>query len=153
MEPKLFKNTYLELWRKYCTLKNIYQEEIVQTELNEYHNSVGDIVNSVTYHQKFPLLFIIDNETNQVLDLVSFIQKTNYGTANISELIGKKTRNYEVDISKSESVTCLCSNFKINKNIFCKHICYLVCSIGKIIKLGFFENKKLLDGEINKITE
>jgi hypothetical protein len=97
----------------------------------------------------FLLLFI----TNSVLDLISFIQETNYGTANISELIGKKTRNYEVDISKSESVTCLCSNFKINKNIFCKHICYLVCSIGKIIKLGFFENKKLLDGEINKITE
>ena len=156
MGPKLFHDTYLELWRKYCTLEKKYKDEIVQTELNEYHNSVGDIVNSVTYHQKFPLLFIIDNETNQVLDLVSFTQETNYGTVNISELIGKKTpktRNYEVDIYKSGSVACSCSNFKRNKNIFCKHICYLVCSIGKIIKLGFFENKKLLDDEINKITK
>ena len=155
-EPKLYKYTYIELWRKYCTLKKKYQEEIVQTELNEYHNSVGDIVNSVTYHQKFPLLFIVDNETNQVLDLVSFTQETNYGTANISELIGKKTsktRNYEVDIYKSGSVACSCSNFKRNKNIFCKHLCYLVCSIGKVIKLGFFENKKLSNDEINKITE
>jgi hypothetical protein len=156
MEPELFKDTYLELWRKYCTLKKMYKEEIEQTELNEYHNSVGDIVNSVTYHQKFPLLFIIDNETNPVLDLVSFIQKTNYGTANISELIGKKTpktRNYEVDIYKSGSVACSCSNFKRNKNILCKHICFLICSIGKIIKLDFFENKKLSKDEINKITE
>lgn len=152
-EPKLYKYTYIELWRKYCTLKKKYKEEIVQTELNEYHNYVGDIVNSVTYHQKFPLLFIIDNETNQVLDLVSFTQETNYGTANISELIAKKTRNYEVDIYKSGSVACSCSNFKRNKNIFCKHICFLICSIGKIIKLGFFENKKLLDDEINKINE
>ena len=156
MGPKLFHDTYIELWRKYCTLKKKYQEEIEQTELNEYHNSVGDIVNSVTYHQKFPLLFIIDNETNQVLDLVSFTQETNYGTANISELIGKKTpktRNYEVDIYKSGSVACSCSNFKRNKNIFCKHICFFVCSIGKIIKLDFFENKKLSKDEINKITE
>ncbi len=152
-EPKLYKYTYIELWRKYCTLKKKYKEEIVQTELNEYHNYVGDIVNSVTYHQKFPLLFIIDNETNQVLDLVSFTQETNYGTANISELIAKKTRNYEVDIYKSGSVACSCSNFKRNKNIFCKHICFLICSIGKVIKLGFFENKKLSNDEINKITE
>jgi len=153
MGPKLYHDTYIELWRKYCILEKKYKDEIVQTELNEYHNSVGDIVNSVAYHQKFPLLFIIDNETNQVLDLVSFTQETNYGTANISELIAKKTRNYEIDIYKSGSVTCSCSNFKKNKNIFCKHICYLVCSIGKIIKLGFFENKKLLDDEINKITK
>lgn len=156
MEPKLFHDTYLELWRRYCTLKKIYKEEIEQTELNNYLNSVGDIVNSVSYHQKFSLLFIIDNETNPILDLVSFSQKTNYGTANISELIGKKTpktRNYEVDIYKSGSVACSCSNFKTNKNILCKHICFLVCSIGKIIKLGFFENKKLSEDEINKITE
>ena len=153
MGPKLFHDTYIELWRKYCTLEKKYKDEIEQTELNEYHNSVGDIVNSVAYHQKFSLLFIINNETNQVLDLVSFTQETNYGTVNISELIAKKTRNYEIDIYKSGSVTCSCSNFKRNKNIFCKHICYLVCSIGKIIKLGFFENKKLLDDEINKITK
>lgn len=89
-EPKLYKYTYIELWRKYCTLKKKYQEEIIQTELNEYHNSVGDIVNSVTYHQKFPLLFIIDNEINQVLDLVSFTQETNYGTAKYFRINSKE---------------------------------------------------------------
>ena len=46
---------------------------------------------------------------------------------------------------------CSCADHKFNstkKNIVCKHICFLICKIAKVLKPDVFENKKLSDEDL-----
>lgn len=52
------------------------------------------------------------------------------------------------------SFWCSCPDHKFNsakKNTICKHICFIICKIGKIFRTSFFDDKQLYDDEINDI--
>lgn len=47
---------------------------------------------------------------------------------------------------------CSCADHKFNstkKNIVCKHICFLVCKVAKVLQPYFFETKKLSQEHTN----
>jgi hypothetical protein len=56
---------------------------------------------------------------------------------------------YEVDVWKYEAETfyCQCPEYR-KKNIMCRHICFLVCSLAKIVVLRFFKYKRLTENEL-----
>jgi len=130
------------------------KDKIEDYKLNEYHNSVNQIINELTYNQKCELQVVIDNETKPILKLENYTQKKiNHGIAQISEIVTvkkiKKTVIYEVDVWKYESETfsCQCPEYQ-KKNIICRHICFLVCSLAKIIVIRFFKYKRLTENEL-----
>ena len=54
----------------------------------------------------------------------------------------------------SKMFTCSCPDFKFNsknKNIVCKHICFLICKVAKILKPYFYETKILNDDDFNAL--
>ena len=57
---------------------------------------------------------------------------------------------YEIKIFKNDPKSmffCSCADHKFNstkKNIMCKHISFLICKVGKILKPSVFENKQLV---------
>ena len=61
---------------------------------------------------------------------------------------------YEIRLFKTDPkgmFWCSCADHKFNstkKNIVCKHICFLICKIAKVLKSEVFENKKFTDGEL-----
>jgi uncharacterized Zn finger protein len=63
----------------------------------------------------------------------------------ILKLTGSTLNIYTITINDS-NVTCNCpdSNVKHEK-LFCKHICFVVCVIGKIYDIDTFVNKKLCE--------
>jgi len=134
-------------------------DKIEDYKLNEYHNSVNQIINELTYNQKCELQVVIDNETKPILKLENYTQKKiNHGIAQISEIVNvkkiKKTVMYEVDVWKYESETfsCQCPEYQ-KKNIICRHICFLVCSLAKIITIRFFKYKRLTENELIQFYE
>jgi len=135
------------------------KDKIEDYKLNEYHNSVNQIINELTYNQKCELQVVIDNETKPILKLENYTQKKiNHGIAQISEIVNvkkiKKTVMYEVDVWKYESETfsCQCPEYQ-KKNIICRHICFLVCSLAKIITIRFFKYKRLTENELIQFYE
>jgi len=135
------------------------KDKIEDYKLNEYHNSVNQIINELPYNQKCELQVVIDNETKPILKLENYTQKKiNHGIAQISEIVTikkiKKTVMYEVDVWKYESETfsCQCPEYH-KKNIICRHICFLVCSLAKIIVIRFFKYKRLTENELIQFYE
>ena len=61
---------------------------------------------------------------------------------------------YEIKLYKEDPkgmFWCSCADHKFNstkKNIVCKHICFLICKIGKFMKPDIFTNKKLSDDDL-----
>ena len=61
---------------------------------------------------------------------------------------------YEIRLFKSDPkgmFWCSCADHKFNstkKNIVCKHICFLICKIAKVLKPEVFENKKFSDQDL-----
>ena len=61
---------------------------------------------------------------------------------------------YDIKLYKSDPkgmFWCSCADHKFNstkKNIVCKHICFLICKIAKVLKPEVFENKKFSDQDL-----
>ena len=130
------------------------KDKIFDYKLNEYHNSVNQIMDKLTHNQTCELQVVIDNETKPILKLENYTQKKiNHGIAQISEIVTikkvKKTVIYKVDVWKYEAETfsCQCPEY-LKKNIMCRHICFLVCSLAKIVVLRFFKYKRLTENEL-----
>lgn len=88
-----------------------------------------------------------------------------YGTVKVLGTYNEKKKSrdeYEIRIQKDDPkgmFWCSCADHKFNstkKNIVCKHICFLICKIGKVLKPEVFQNKKLSDEDLqvllNKLT-
>jgi len=151
---------------KIHTMKAQAKLEMEQIKLNENHNSLDDILEKIKglYYREI-IETLIANCTEPKINLVSYTPGENFGnltktpvaTATISETVGVKkikTKLYEINIYHRENkiFTCSCSHFK-KENAVCKHICFLVCSIGKIIKLGFFKSNTLTDQDLIALTD
>jgi hypothetical protein len=130
------------------------KDKMFDYKLNEYHNSVNQIMDKLTHNQICELQVVIDNETKPILKLENYTQKKiNHGIAQISEIVTikkvKKTVIYKVDVWKYEAETfsCECHEYR-KKNIMCRHICFLVCTLAKIVVLRFFKYKRLTENEL-----
>jgi hypothetical protein len=59
---------------------------------------------------------------------------------------GKGREQYNVDIFSEGRIRCSCPDFRFRakeKNIVCKHVCFVVCKIAEIYSPQFFESKIL----------
>lgn len=61
-----------------------------------------------------------------------------------------KRETYEIKVYESktkETFYCSCPSHKLNsstKKIVCKHICFIVCKVLKILQTYYFDTKKLI---------
>jgi hypothetical protein len=131
--------TIHELYRK---IENINQKMIF-----------GKILNDTEY-AKIYLSGYEENKTKTGKN------KDTLGTIKVlGTLNSKKQEREEYDIklfSNSEKGTfwCSCPDHKFNsskKGTVCKHICFIVCKIMKILRPSFFVDKKLTSEEIEKL--
>jgi hypothetical protein len=63
---------------------------------------------------------------------------------------------YKPDSNPKGSFWCSCPDHKFNstkKQIVCKHICFLVCKVGKLIDRNFFETKQLTENQFQQFVE
>jgi len=64
---------------------------------------------------------------------------------------------YEVKVFENDpkgSFWCTCADHKFNsakKNIVCKHICFIVCKVLKILETGFFDTKSLTPAQLTEL--
>lgn len=84
-------------------------------------------------------------------------KKNLIGTVNVLGTFNEKKQcreEYEIKLYKEDPkgmFWCSCADHKFNstkKNIVCKHICFLICKIGKFLKPDVFTNKKLSDEDL-----
>lgn len=151
---KLYNKYISNLFDVVVKLEAEDKDKMFDYKLNEYHNSVNQIMDEVSQNQTYELQVVMDNETKPILKLENYTQKKiNHGIAQISEIVTikkvKKTIIYEVDVWKYEAETfsCQCPEYR-KKNIMCRHICFLVCSLAKIVVLRFFKYKRLTENEL-----
>jgi len=85
-----------------------------------------------------------------------YILDINYCEEDIIELVisGSTLNLYKLTINK-DNIFCNCNESKFNSeiNIFCKHICFLICCLGKIYNELIFINKKISNFELDLIKE
>ena len=154
-EEKLYNKYIRNLFDVVVKLEAEEKDKMFDYKLNEYHNSVNQIMDEMSQNQTYELQVVIDNDTKPILKLENYIQKKiNHGIAQISEIVTIKkiikTVIYEVDVWKYEAETfsCQCPEYRKKKNIMCRHICFLVCSLAKIVVLRFFKYKRLTENEL-----
>jgi hypothetical protein len=87
-------------------------------------------------------------------------KKNLIGTVKVLGTFSEKKQareEYEIRLHKDEPkgmFWCSCSDHKFNstkKNIVCKHICFLICKIGKFLKPDIFANKKLCEVDLTAL--
>jgi hypothetical protein len=83
-----------------------------------------------------------------------YILDINYYEEDIIELVvsGSTLNLYKITINK-DNIVCNCNEKKFNSeiNIFCKHICFLICCLCKIYNELIFINKKISNFELELI--
>lgn len=89
------------------------------------------------------------NRTGKNADLIGTVKVL--GTYNEKKACREE---YEIKLlatSPKGMFWCSCADHKFNstkKNIVCKHICFLICKIAKLLKPEVFENKKFSDQDL-----
>ena len=144
--------------------------------MNKQYDSIIDMINKVTSRDQRHILERITSDSEYSKIYLSKCQpynntkvtKKNKNLFFIVNVLGaynkrKQMREeYEIKIFKvqttltnnneSKMFTCSCPDFKFNckyKNIVCKHICFLICKVGKIFKPYFYENNILNEDDFN----
>jgi hypothetical protein len=144
-------NNIADVWWK---LEAEEKDKMEDYKLNEYHSLINQIMDEMSQNQTYELQVVIDNQKKPILKLENYTQKKiNHGIAQISEIVTtkkiKKTVIYKVDVWKYEAETFSCEcHENQKKNIMCRHICFLVCSLAEIVVLRFFKYKRLTENEL-----
>ncbi len=89
------------------------------------------------------------NRTGKNADLIGTVKVL--GTYNEKKACREEYEIKLLSTSPKGMFWCSCADHKFNstkKNIVCKHICFLICKIAKILKPDVFENKKLSDTDL-----
>jgi len=151
-------NTQENIRRK-C-LRDIYREQLdilapdestsIDILIRKLNNmSQCDILRRLTTDKEYSKIYLskyVDNNQNNS-DIIASVFV--WGTFNSKK---NKREEYEIKISKDNKMfRCNCMDFKFNsvkKDIMCKHICFLLCKVGKIMKRSVFLNKKLSDEDL-----
>jgi hypothetical protein len=157
--------------------EEIKQKEDEQKREAEYcknHKNIYDLMHCIAnYDQVVRIQKLNTQYPENMLYLVDYKQNTDtkkkdvlgsftiLGTYNYSK---QSREQYEVRLYKHNTNTkgtfwCSCLDQKLNsgsKNTVCKHICFIVCRVAKIMTQKFFDTKHLGEVEIasliNKVT-
>jgi hypothetical protein len=112
------------------------------------------ILNRIVTDKEYSKIYLSGYEPNtdtsaKKKDIIGTVKV--FGTFNQK----KQTREeYEIKIFKENTkgmFWCSCADHKFNsakKNIVCKHICFIICKIAKVLKPEVFQNKKLSDEDL-----
>ena len=128
---------------EYCQQCNI-------TELNSKltNSDQQAIINRITTDADYAKVYLQNFEPNTDLKKKPDLKGTIKILGNYNKT--KKVREaYEVKVFDSETKPtfwCSCADHKFNsakKNIVCKHICFIVCKVLKILQTYYFDTKKL----------
>lgn len=135
---------------QYCQMCNI-------TELNNKLTNIDQqsIINRITTDSDYAKVYLQNFEPN-----TDFKKPELKGTIKILGNYNKskgKREAYEVKVF--DSVTkgtfwCSCADHKFNsakKNIVCKHICFIVCKVLKILQTYYFDTKKLTSEHLSQL--
>jgi len=105
------------------------------------------IINRITTDSDYAKVYLQNFEPNTDLKK-SDLKGTIKILGNYNKSKGKREA-YEVKVFDSDTkgtFWCSCADHKFNsakKNIVCKHICFIVCKVLKILQTYFFDTKKL----------
>lgn len=159
---KDIQNINIDIKNKEIILKNIFlqQSNKIIKSLPELINSIEnsyqvDNLNKILLNSEKDKIYFKDynintSKTTKNKNLIGTIGVL--GTFNHSK---NKRENYDIKIFndlEDETFTCSCCDFKFNskkKNTVCKHICFVICKIGKIYDTSFFITKKLNNEHLN----
>lgn len=164
-----YKQRYELCKQRFQILKENFElrQQAVPTTLTELIERISNT------HQKETLLKICPSYTRNEEDQIfmnSFTQNTSNerrleslaGTFEILGCMKKGQRtHYDVKLYKPNtnprgSLWCSCSDYKFHSakhNKVCKHICFIVCKLGKIFDPAYFESKQLSQNHFEKIME
>ena len=130
-EPKYIQ--YPNILNLNAILTNVHQQEIINR-----------ITSDAEYAKVYLQNFIPNNDPKK---------KTLKGTINILGNFNKQKGSreaYEVKVFENDpkgTFWCSCADHKFNsrkKNTICKHICFIVCKVLKVLQPYFFETKVLI---------
>lgn len=136
-------------------LKNI---KIIEQQYCQQCNIIELNTKITNFNQKEIIKRIITDAEYAKVYLQNFIQNTDPKKSELKGTIkilgnynkSKKTREcYEIKVFDSPTkgtFWCNCADHKFNstkKNIVCKHICFIICKVLKILQTYFFDTKKL----------
>jgi hypothetical protein len=137
-------------------LQNLLNEKKLQI-LEEQPKTIDELINIIeNSYQKRALAKLLESSESERIYLVQY---DNVYTADLQGLFtimgavnskGKREK-YSVKLYKnsahqSSSFWCSCPDHKFNsskRNMVCKHICFLVCKVAKILDPQFFNTKPL----------
>jgi hypothetical protein len=167
----LFNKLY---FRKIYYLKKklvmTHQHISINEMVNEIDNShQRDILKRITTNSEYSKIYLSAYEScNKIL---TGKNKNLCGTVKILGTYDKQKEKrdeyiikiFNCDLNKAPSdknkfnmFTCSCGDFKFNSKKYdtiCKHICFLVCKVAKILKPYFFETKKLSNDDFKLLLK
>lgn len=122
------------------------------TKIN--NNDQINILNRIVTDKEYSKIYLSGYEANtdtsaKKKDIIGTVKV--FGTFNVKK---QNREEYEIKIFKENPkgmFWCSCADHKFNsakKNIVCKHICFLICKIAKVLKPDVFQNKKLSDEDL-----
>lgn len=163
------QESYNVNYSRFIDISNQYQEY-----RRRQPSSINELIALVSNtHQKDTLIKISPSYARAEEDQIymnSFTLNTSTerrlqnvaGTFEILGCMRKGVRtHYDIKLFKPNtnekgSFWCNCSDHKFNsskQNKVCKHICFVVCKLGKILDPNFFETKQLSEEHFQKILE
>lgn len=132
-------------------------------------NTISDLINAITNEHQKAILYRISSDSEYAkVYLQNFVvnndkkKKTLKGTINILGNFNKSKgirEAYEVKVFENDpkgSFWCTCADHKFNsakKNIVCKHICFIVCKVLKIMETYFFDTKTLKPEHLQQLID
>ncbi len=142
---------------------------IVQDTASKQYNSVNELINVLTNEHQQSILYRINTDAeNAKVYLQNFelntdkkkktLKGTIYILGNYNRSKGLR-ESYEVKVFEKDpkgSFWCTCADHKFNsgkKNIVCKHICFIVCKVLKILQPYFFETKTLKPEHLQQLLD
>jgi hypothetical protein len=149
------KKTQLDIIAKQAnqtSCKNI--EELCKQITNP--NQVA-ILQRIITDKEYSKIYLSGYESNTE---ITGKKKNLIGTVKVLGTFNEKKKcreEYEIKLLKDDSkgmFWCSCADHKFNstkKNIVCKHICFLICKISKVLKPSVFEHKKLSETDLTAL--
>lgn len=132
-------------------------------------NTVNQLINAINNEHQRSILYRISSDAEYAkVYLQNFIvnedrkKKTLKGTINILGNYNKSKgirEAYEVKVFENDpkgSFWCSCADHKFNsakKNIVCKHICFIVCKVLRIMETYFFDTKTLIPEHLQQLID
>ena len=166
-ELKTIQEELKELENKQKELEIKRLKEIEEQKKNKKCNTLNELYFSLqNVHQQDIFTKILTDSEYAKIYLASYnTSEENYDMLGTITVLGTynqkkdKREEYEIRIynnSPKGTFWCSCLDHKFNsskKGTVCKHICFIVCKILKLLDPNFFETKKLTKEQLDSLIE